>query len=174
MSKRTRSVLSVVVAVAAIVAWNALFRDAGGSSTSATGSSTSAAVVAPSSTTDRIDTTTVDATAETPSSTGVPSGAAPVSDLPVASADDLPPEALDTLALIEAGGPYPYDQDDGVFGNREGLLPDRFDGYYREYTVETPGSDDRGARRIIVGADGEVYYTDDHYGSFVEVTDAHL
>ena len=80
--------------------------------------------------------------------------------------DELPPEALDTLALIEDGGPYPYDADDEVFQNRERLLPDRARGYYREYTVETPGSDDRGARRIVTGEEGEMYYTDDHYDSF--------
>jgi ribonuclease T1 len=79
---------------------------------------------------------------------------------------ELPPEALDTLALIEAGGPFPYRQDGAVFENREGLLPDQEYGYYHEYTVETPGSDDRGARRVVVGADGELFYTDDHYDSF--------
>lgn len=83
---------------------------------------------------------------------------------------ELPAEALDTLALIDAGGPYPYGADDETFQNREGLLPDRPDGYYREYTVETPGSDDRGARRIVTGEEGEVYYTDDHYDSFRWVT----
>lgn len=88
------------------------------------------------------------------------------SGLPYVALDALPPEAADTVRLIDAGGPFPYDEDDGVFGNYEGLLPDRFDGYYREYTVETPGSDDRGARRIIAGADGELYWTDDHYESF--------
>ena len=161
MSKRTRSIVSVVVVVAAVVAWNAFFRDGGGSSTSA-GSSTTTAVIA-------VSTTGGAHTTERPAP-----AAQQVSDLPAASTADLPAEALDTLALVQAGGPYPYDQDDGVFGNREGLLPDQFDGYYREYTVETPGSQDRGARRIIVGADGEVYYTDDHYESFVEVVDAHL
>jgi ribonuclease T1 len=79
---------------------------------------------------------------------------------------ELPPEAIETLLLIAEGGPYPYRQDDGVFGNREGLLPDRPSGTYREYTVETPGSPDRGARRLVVGDDREVYYTDDHYESF--------
>lgn len=170
MSKRARSIVSVVVAVAAIVAWSAFFRDSGGSSTPAAASTTTAAVAAPA--TGGVDTTAVDTTDEGPSATAAPTDG--VSGLLVASVDDLPPDALDTLALIEAGGPYPYDQDDGVFANREGLLPDRFDGYYREYTVETPGSDDRGARRLIVGDDGEVYYTDDHYESFVEVVDAHL
>lgn len=79
---------------------------------------------------------------------------------------ELPAEARDTLALIEAGGPYPHDQDDGVFSNREALLPAHPRGYYREYTVETPGSADRGARRIVTGTAGERYYTDDHYDSF--------
>lgn len=80
----------------------------------------------------------------------------------------LPPEAIATLQAIEAGGPFPYDRDGTVFQNREGLLPQRPRGYYREYTVETPGSRDRGARRIVAGGDPpEVYYyTDDHYRSF--------
>lgn len=81
---------------------------------------------------------------------------------------DLPPEALDTLELIQRGGPYPYRKDGTTFQNRERLLPARATGYYREYTVPTPGSDDRGARRIITGGDPpEVfYYTADHYRSF--------
>ncbi|MBE9374411.1 ribonuclease [Saccharopolyspora sp. HNM0983] len=82
----------------------------------------------------------------------------------------LPPEAADTVGLIEQGGPYPYPQDDEVFQNREGILPDCDDGYYREYTVETPGSPDRGARRFVVGEGGEFFYTDDHYESF-RITD---
>lgn len=95
----------------------------------------------------------------------------PASGLPVVATSQLPPEALDTMALIDAGGPYPYDQDDGTFGNYEGLLPQQDRGYYREYTVETPGSDDRGARRIIVGSDGKKYWTDDHYVSFALIED---
>ncbi|MCW5883219.1 MAG: ribonuclease N [Anaerolineae bacterium] len=78
----------------------------------------------------------------------------------------LPREARQTLALIDKGGPFPYRQDGQTFQNREGVLPPKADGYYREYTVETPGSDDRGARRIVTGRGGEVYYTDDHYASF--------
>lgn len=80
----------------------------------------------------------------------------------------LPPEAVDTLRLIERGGPFPHRQDGTVFQNRERLLPDRPRGYYREYTVRTPGARDRGARRIVTGGDPpEVYYyTDDHYRSF--------
>ena len=80
--------------------------------------------------------------------------------------DKLPPEAVRTVALIRAGGPYPYPRDGAVFHNREGLLPKREQGYYREYTVKTPGARDRGARRIVSGRAGDLYYTDDHYRSF--------
>ena len=78
----------------------------------------------------------------------------------------LPLEARQTLALIKAGGPFPYAKDGSVFGNREGHLPKRNRGYYREYTVKTPGARDRGARRIVAGTPGEYYYTDDHYQTF--------
>jgi guanyl-specific ribonuclease Sa len=80
----------------------------------------------------------------------------------------LPPEALETLALIEARGPFPYDRDGTVFQNRERRLPERPRGHYREYTVPTPGSPDRGARRIVTGGEppDEFYYTDDHYRTF--------
>lgn len=81
----------------------------------------------------------------------------------------LPAEAGQTLALIESGGPFPYDQDGAVFWNREGLLPEHDYGYYHEYTVPTPGSPDRGARRIITGNTGELYWTDDHYQSFERI-----
>ena len=79
---------------------------------------------------------------------------------------ELPPEARDTVALIRAGGPFTYARDGVAFGNREGQLPERGRGYYREYTVRTPGARDRGARRIVGGRAGELYYTDDHYRSF--------
>jgi guanyl-specific ribonuclease Sa len=79
----------------------------------------------------------------------------------------LPPEAADTAELVEQGGPFPYPQDGTVFQNREDLLPDCPSGYYHEYTVKTPGSPDRGARRIVTGDDGEHFYTADHYESFV-------
>jgi guanyl-specific ribonuclease Sa len=78
----------------------------------------------------------------------------------------LPPEATDTEELIEQDGPFPYPQDGTVFDNREDLLPDCASGYYHEYTVKTPGSSDRGARRIVTGSGGEHFYTDDHYASF--------
>ena len=79
---------------------------------------------------------------------------------------ELPPEARHTLALIRSGGPYPYAKDGAVFGNREGALPKKRRGYYREFTVKTPQVRTRGARRIIWGAGGEFYYTDDHYNRF--------
>ena len=90
-------------------------------------------------------------------------------DAPVAAEvaeAELPQEARQTLALIRKGGPFPYARDGIVFGNREGQLPPRRRGYYREYTVKTPGERTRGARRIIWGAGGEFYYTDDHYNHF--------
>lgn len=108
--------------------------------------------------------------------TSTPTTPAPVatttprhSDLPVVLVADLPREALETIALVAQGGPYPYEQDGSTFANREGLLPPAAEGYYQEFTVPTPGSPDRGARRIVVGGDGEVYFTNDHYQSFSEV-----
>lgn len=82
------------------------------------------------------------------------------------SVGEIPWEAVATLGLVAADGPYPYSQDGSTFQNREGILPERPAGFYREFTVETPGSPDRGARRLVVGEDFSVYYTDDHYESF--------
>ena len=78
----------------------------------------------------------------------------------------LPLEARETLARIEAGGPFPYARDGAVFSNRERQLPARERGYYREYTVKTPGIRGRGPRRIVAGHGGEYYYSDDHYRTF--------
>ncbi len=79
----------------------------------------------------------------------------------------LPPQVATTLDRIRAGGPFPYPRNDGVvFHNNEHHLPREPDGYYREYTVPTPGSPDRGARRLIVGRDGRYWYTGDHYATF--------
>lgn len=83
----------------------------------------------------------------------------------------LPSQAQETERLIRAGGPFPYEKDGSRFGNRERLLPAQPRGYYREYTVKTPGSRDRGARRIVCGgkeptSPDACYYTDDHYASF--------
>ena len=93
----------------------------------------------------------------------------PDSGLPIIQVADLPPEAAETLSLIDAGGPYPYREDDGTFGNFEGVLADQDRGYYREYTVDTPGLDHRGARRIVTGSNDEFYWTDDHYSSFSRI-----
>jgi ribonuclease T1 len=81
----------------------------------------------------------------------------------------LPQEGVTTLRLIESGGPFPYSKDGVTFSNREGLLPKHAGGWYQEYTVITPGSSDRGARRVIAGNDGGRFYTSDHYTSFREV-----
>ena len=86
----------------------------------------------------------------------------------------LPPEARTTHRLILAGGPFPYRKDGTVFGNRERLLPRERRGYYREYTVETPGARNRGARRIVCGgpqrtAPDACWYTSDHYSSFRKI-----
>ena len=95
----------------------------------------------------------------------------PVGDLATAALATLPAEAQQTQRLIQAGGPFPYSKDGVVFGNREQILPRRERGFYREYTVPTPGSRDRGARRIVCGGQRATvpeacFYTADHYASF--------
>jgi ribonuclease T1 len=82
------------------------------------------------------------------------------------AAAQLPAEARQTLALIKQGGPFPYARDGIVFNNFEKRLPQQPRGYYREYTVKTPGRRDRGPRRIVAGKAAEYYYTEDHYASF--------
>jgi ribonuclease T1 len=90
----------------------------------------------------------------------------------------LPKEGRDTFKLIEQGGPFPYPKDGVTFGNREGVLAKKSRGYYREYTVKTPGANNRGARRIVCGgnrertpthAATECYYSDNHYASFSRI-----
>ena len=104
-----------------------------------------------------------------PAAAAATATATPRSDLPAVTLAELPEQARTTLTLVDRGGPFPHRQDGTVFGNIEGRLPARERGYYREYTVPTPGSDDRGARRLVVGVGGDVYYTADHYGSFHQV-----
>jgi ribonuclease T1 len=113
-------------------------------------------------------TVTQGTTTEGPSSAAPDPGPAAdnPSSLPEVRESALPAEARNTLALIRAGGPYRYSQDNQTFGNFERILPRKDRGYYREYTVPTPGESDRGARRIVAGDDGEKYYTDDHYETF--------
>ena len=94
----------------------------------------------------------------------------PESGLPIVQVSALPPEAARTLELIDRGGPFPEpEHDGGTFQNREALLPEQPMGFYREYTVPTPGSDERGARRVVAGEGGELYYTGDHYSSFSRI-----
>jgi len=105
--------------------------------------------------------------ADTKASNGVD----PESGLKIVAVADLPKEAQDTLKLIDQGGPYPYSRDGVVFGNLEKILPKHDRGYYHEYTVNTPGEKDRGARRIVTGNAQERYYTDDHYKSFRRIAE---
>lgn len=83
----------------------------------------------------------------------------------------LPREAVETLKLIKAGGPFPYSKDGSIFGNRERRLPLKQRGHYREYTVKTPGVRHRGARRIVAGGEQEYYYTADHYETFKRIVE---
>ena len=102
-----------------------------------------------------------------------PTSGQPRSDAPRVD-HGLPPEAIETLALIRRGGPFPYRKDGTVFQNREKRLPQQARGFYREYTVPTPGADTRGARRIVSGGHPPVvfYYTADHYRSFKRIPDS--
>jgi ribonuclease T1 len=95
-----------------------------------------------------------------------PAPAAGPAGMPSVGLASLPREAAVTVAAIDAGGPFAFRQDGATFENREGLLPDRPAGYYREFTVATPGIGGRGPRRIIAGEGGEMYWTSDHYASF--------
>jgi ribonuclease T1 len=88
---------------------------------------------------------------------------------------ELPRQGRETYELIRLGGPFPYDKDGAVFGNRERALPAAKRGFYREYTVISPGLRDRGARRIVCGGPARTphacYYTADHYASFRKILD---
>lgn len=101
-------------------------------------------------------------------------GATPGMPATIALAE-MPRQGRETYELIRQGGPFPYDKDGTVFGNRERLLPSEKRGFYREYTVRTPGSRDRGARRIVCGgprkAPQACYYTADHYASFRKIVE---
>lgn len=130
---------------------------------------TDRAIVAPTDTSTPRPPTATPTPQKTRGPTATPTAQRSQSGLPTIAFDDLPVQAQETIDLIDAGGPFPYSRDGIVFQNRERLLPQRNQGYYHEYTVITPGSSDRGARRIITGNAGELYYTDDHYDSFREV-----
>lgn len=111
------------------------------------------------------------------STTAAPSASpsAETSGLPSCDLGTLPAEVEDTVEAIEDGGPFIRRKDGSTFGNREGVLPRRPGGFYREYTVKTPGSNSAGARRIVTGGNPKTnptwyFYTDDHYDTFCEIT----
>jgi guanyl-specific ribonuclease Sa len=98
-----------------------------------------------------------------------PARDAPSPSVPAVHLSRLPPEARRTIDLVRAGGPFPYRRDGVVFHNRERVLPPRPGGWYREFTVPSPGRRDRGPRRVVAGRDGALYYTGDHYRTFQRV-----
>jgi ribonuclease T1 len=116
--------------------------------------------------TDPTATSSVSAAAPAPARSSRTARPRDTSGLPAITLAKLPSEARATLQRIDAGGPFPYARDGVVFQNRERILPRKDSGYYHEYTVPTPGEGDRGARRIITGRAGELYWTADHYDSF--------
>jgi len=159
MSRRTTQVVSSIVTVVLLVGvwW---LQSRGGDDAGPSRASESPSVASTPSTT------------TSPRASATPTRSASRDEDGVAYVDlaDLPPEAAETVALIDAGGPFPYPGKDGsTFGNFEGVLPDRPRGYYAEYTVDTPGLSHRGARRIIAGDGGELYWTEDHYESFERI-----
>ena len=99
----------------------------------------------------------------------------PASQPAIIQVAELPRQGRETYELIRQGGPFPHGKDGAVFGNRERLLPTEKRGFYREYTVATPGSRDRGARRIVCGGPVRTpytcYYTADHYASFRRIVE---
>jgi ribonuclease T1 len=165
--RRYRAFL-LLVAAAALVVWFFSPADRDGPPSSSGDTSSSESPSESPSPTHRLTETNTPSTEPTAvPSTPPAEGTDPASGLPVVRLADLPPEAARTVELIDAGGPFPEpEHDGGTFGNREELLPDQPYGYYREYTVPTPGAQTRGARRIVAGRGGELYWTADHYSSF--------
>lgn len=164
MSERAKGFLAGVLLIICVWAATGLL---GNSSTTDTIDAANPGTTTASPTT--VNTTAPEPAPTAPSTLAEAPATAQFSDLDPIRMAELPPEAVETISLIFEGGPFPFSKDDSVFQNREGLLPDFERGHYREYTVITPGSQDRGARRIVAGERGEVYYTADHYSSFKEV-----
>lgn len=170
----TVGTLLLGLAVAALAVFN-LFISPGGTPPGAVqqsagpqGTTTSAPTFATSAPTGR----PTSAPAAAPSSSAAKStGVQNASGLPAIRESQLPAEGRRVLVLIRQGGPYPYTRDGVTFGNFERVLPRKASGYYKEYTVPTPGESDRGARRIVAGQAGEKYYSPDHYGSFKFITE---
>ncbi|MEO9324692.1 ribonuclease domain-containing protein [Nocardioides sp. C4-1] len=158
-TQRSSSWIGIVLVVAiAVGIWLINGRDPGTGTSGGTGPETSEMISEAAS-----------PGGDAPSSSGSTVGFDPVSGLPYVDVAELPDEALDTLELIDAGGPFPYDEDGSTFGNYEGVLPERRRGYYEEYTVETPGLSHRGPLRIVTGDGDELYWTEDHYASFERI-----
>ena len=155
-SKAAGVVVALVVLAALLVGANQL----GGSDPTAVPGRTGAA-----------STATVPPTASRPASSATPSAERdPETGLRWVALASLPREAQQVVVLIERGGPFPYAKDGTTFGNRERILPRQNSGFYREYTVPTPGESDRGARRIVTGDRGrQLFYTGDHYASFERI-----
>jgi ribonuclease T1 len=111
------------------------------------------------------------AASDAPSASGAQTGSGPVA----VTKAQLPAEAAETLRLIKAGGPFPFGEDGVLFRNSAALLPQHPRGYYHTYTVRTPGSADRGQRRIVCGGPrkqiNDCYYTDDYYASFKRIVE---
>jgi ribonuclease T1 len=109
------------------------------------------------------------------SGTPAASGAQAAGALGTVTKAQLPGEAAETLRLIKAGGPFPFADDGVLFRNTAQLLPKHPRGYYHTYTVRTPGTTDRGLRRIVCGGPrkqtGDCYYTDDYYVSFKRIAE---
>lgn len=175
--QRTTGVLALLLVLAVAVGlWFFTGGDPDGDATAV--DTSTAAPLAPSQTSETSETSAGEDPEPAPTATASesaepsrtpPPSVDPESGLPTVYLLDLPPEAAETVELIDRGPPYPYSKDGSTFGNYEGLLPDHERGYYQEFTVETPGSYDRGARRIVEGAEGELYWTDDHYASFSRI-----
>lgn len=154
MSRRTRQVVSTLATVAIVLALWWLQDRTADDERAAEGQDTSSSA-APGATPDAMPDAMPDRDRD---------------GIPYVALTSLPVEAEQTVALIDRGGPFPHPGKDGsTFANFEGLLPDRARGYYAEYTVPTPGLSHRGARRIVAGDGGELYWTEDHYESFERV-----
>lgn len=170
---RTRSVLPLLLAGLLVLAFLAFGGTGflGQLTETTTPEGTSSAAPAPSASPGKTQAAPDTSRPAQDNAPGTPPVRANPSGLPEVRESALPVEGRRVLELIRAGGPYRYSQDGQAFGNFERILPRRDRGYYREYTVPTPGEPDRGARRIVAGAGGEKYYTDDHYASFTFIAE---
>jgi ribonuclease T1 len=155
-----RRLLAAVALIAllglALVVSNGLQPQTGGPAPAVSGTAASSGTAVP----------TASASSHAPSAAGKVGGVPNPSGLATIRESQLPAEGRRTLTLIRQGGPFPFERDGVAFGNFERILPRKPGGYYKEYTVPTPGESDRGARRIVAGKAGEKYYTADHYDSF--------